>query len=71
MESRRIPDTHVRVSRAKELLRQGYAIPQVACQTGFFDRSHLNRHFKRLIGSSPGQCQLGSKNVQDGSIQLH
>ena len=57
--------TQLRILRAKSLLRQGWSIPQVASQTGFFDQSHLNRHFKRLIGIPPGQYRLGSKNVQD------
>jgi AraC-like DNA-binding protein len=57
--------TQLRIARAKTLLRQGCLIPQVAYQTGFFDQSHLNRHFKRLVGVSPGQFQLRSKNVQD------
>lgn len=57
--------TQVRVSRAKALLRQGWAISQVASQTGFADQSHLNRHFKRLAGVTPGQYESSSKNVQD------
>ncbi len=47
--------TQLRVSRAKTLLRQGWAISQVASETGFADQSHLTRHFKRLVGVPPGQ----------------
>jgi AraC-like DNA-binding protein len=47
--------TQLRVSRAKALLRQGWAISQVAAETGFADQSHLTRHFKRLVGVPPGQ----------------
>ncbi|HKP13195.1 MAG TPA: AraC family transcriptional regulator [Blastocatellia bacterium] len=57
--------TQLRVLRAKRLLLEGGAIPQVASQTGFADQSHLTRHFKRLVGMPPGQYQAGSKNVQD------
>lgn len=60
--------TLVRVSRAKALLREGWPIPQAASQAGFFDQSHLNRHFKRLVGVTPGQYRLSSKNVQDSSL---
>ncbi|HYO90457.1 MAG TPA: AraC family transcriptional regulator, partial [Pyrinomonadaceae bacterium] len=60
--------TQVRVARAKALLREGRAISQVASQTGFADQSHLNRHFKRLVGVTPGQYCSGSKNVQDGLL---
>jgi AraC-like DNA-binding protein len=47
--------TQIRVSRAKALLRRGLSIAEVTFQTGFFDQSHLCRHFKRLVGVSPGQ----------------
>lgn len=57
--------TQLRVTRAKALLRAGWAIPQVAAHTGFADQSHLNRHFKRLIGIPPGQYRQNSKIVQD------
>lgn len=57
--------TQLRVSRAKSLLRQGWAIPQAAFQTGFADQSHFTRHFKRLVGVTPGQFIHNSKNVQD------
>lgn len=42
-----------RVERAKELLRRGVAIADVATQVGFVDQSHLNRHFKRSLGITP------------------
>lgn len=56
--------TQLRVSRAKALLRLGWPISEVACETGFADQSHLNRHFKRLVEPSPGRYRSGSKNVQ-------
>jgi AraC-like DNA-binding protein len=62
--------TLVRVSRAKALLRDGWTIPQAASQTGFFDQSHLHRHFKRVVGVTPGQYRVNSKNVQDAPIEL-
>jgi AraC family transcriptional regulator len=43
-----------RVERAKELLVAGkLTIAEVAATVGFADQSHLNRHFKRLLGVSP------------------
>ncbi|MDV2991857.1 MAG: HTH-type transcriptional activator RhaR [Chroococcidiopsis sp. SAG 2025] len=47
--------TQVRVAKAKRLLSQGYAIAQVAQQTGFADQSHLIRQFKRFVGVTPGK----------------
>ncbi|MBD3885771.1 helix-turn-helix transcriptional regulator [Phormidium tenue FACHB-886] len=53
-----------RVERAKELLQIGdMAIAEVASQVGFYDQSHLSRHFKRIIGVSPKVVQQNSKNV--------
>jgi AraC-like DNA-binding protein len=57
----------LRVARARELLRQGWPIPQVATHTGFADQSHLTRHFKRLTVVTPGQYARNSKNVQDNA----
>lgn len=57
--------TQVRVARAKTLLLEGWPISQVATDTGFADQSHLTRHFKRLVGITPGLYQQSSKNVQD------
>lgn len=47
--------TQVRVQRAKRLLAAGWPIAFVASETGFVDQSHLTRHFKRLVGVTPGQ----------------
>jgi AraC-like DNA-binding protein len=57
----------VRLLRAKELLRSGRPIAQVASTTGFSDQSHFTRHFKRLMGVTPSRYALRSKNVQDSS----
>lgn len=59
--------TQVRITRAKTLLLEGLPISQVATQTGFADQSHLTRHFKRLIGVTPGRYRQSSKNVQDNN----
>jgi AraC family transcriptional regulator len=43
-----------RVERAKNLLLQGdLSIVEVAYEVGFANQSHLNRHFKRLLGVTP------------------
>lgn len=49
----------VRVVRAKALLSAGMPIAEVAHETGFTDQSHLNRHFKRLVGVTPGLYAAG------------
>jgi AraC-like DNA-binding protein len=59
----------VRVWRAKAQLSQGIPIAQVAIDTGFYDQAHLTRHFKRLLGYTPGILQDG-KNVQSSRPAL-
>jgi AraC-like DNA-binding protein len=44
----------VRVERAKPMLRKGKPIAEVAADLGFADQAHLTRHFKRLVGVTPG-----------------
>ncbi|MBD3887226.1 helix-turn-helix transcriptional regulator [Phormidium tenue FACHB-886] len=43
-----------RVERAKQLLQQHkFSIADIALQCGFSNQSHLNRHFKRIVGVTP------------------
>jgi AraC-like DNA-binding protein len=55
----------VRVHQAKRLIADGYPIIDAALATGFTDQSHLHRHFKKMVGVTPGQYARGCKNVQD------
>ena len=50
---------HVRVHQAKQLLALGYPIAAAALATGFADQSHLHRHFKKMLGVTPGQYARG------------
>ncbi|MBW4564566.1 MAG: AraC family transcriptional regulator [Mojavia pulchra JT2-VF2] len=61
--------TQIRITRAKHDLAQGIPISTVAIATGFADQSHLTRHFKRLVGTTPRQYALGCKNVQDNACR--
>ncbi|MGV3774439.1 MAG: helix-turn-helix domain-containing protein [Verrucomicrobiales bacterium] len=48
--------TRRRVYKAKDLFTGKYeSITQVATEVGFYDQSHLSRHFRKVIGISPGQ----------------
>lgn len=40
---------------AATLLPDGHAAGDVAVETGFYDQSHLTRHFRRIVGVSPGR----------------
>jgi AraC family transcriptional regulator len=44
-----------RVERARELLRAGRAIVEVAAEVGFASQSHLNSHIQRAFGCTPGK----------------
>ena len=45
---------HVRLERAKALLRRGgMPISDIAVAIGFADQSHFTRHFRRAIGTTP------------------
>lgn len=55
----------VRIRRAKEFLSAGISPADVAQRVGFTDQSHLNRHFKRIVGITPGQYAQPRNFVQD------
>ncbi|MGW0912126.1 AraC family transcriptional regulator [Streptomyces sp. NPDC002784] len=44
-----------RVDRARRLLLDGRPIGEVAAATGFYDQAHLTRHFRKLVGTTPGR----------------
>jgi AraC-like DNA-binding protein len=44
-----------RLDRARELLRQGSDLVDVAQALGFADQAHLSRHFRQAYGLPPGQ----------------
>jgi AraC-like DNA-binding protein len=45
----------LRVERARELMRAGLSAAGAATEAGFYDQSHLSRHFKMVCGVTPGQ----------------
>lgn len=55
--------TQVRVKKAKILLALGEPIAQVAIKTGFVDQSHLTKHFKRIVGVTPGKYVIASSDI--------
>ncbi|MFB7932590.1 helix-turn-helix domain-containing protein [Streptomyces sp. NPDC056039] len=51
--------TSLRVGRARRLLLDGRTPSEVAVATGFYDQSHLTRHFRKLVGVPPGRFRAG------------
>lgn len=47
--------TQVRIAKAKQLIRKGFSLSDIAVTTGFADQSHFNRHFKRLMKITPSE----------------
>ncbi|MEI9952563.1 MAG: AraC family transcriptional regulator [Pseudomonadota bacterium] len=59
----------LRITRARRLLLAGAPPADVALQCGFVDQSHLNRHFKRILGVTPmryAQVDAASKRRSSG-----
>lgn len=46
--------THRRITLAQHLLAQGVPQANVAAQVGLYDQSQLHRHFRRIVGVTPG-----------------
>ena len=61
---------HVRVRHAQTLLGRGVPPAIAASEAGFFDQSHLSRHFKRICGITPGQYVAQARLSSDSSQAL-
>lgn len=58
---------HLRVQSAQSLLAAGagmQSLADVALAVGFSDQSHLTRHFKRVLGVTPGRTMNGVNVVK-------
>jgi AraC-like DNA-binding protein len=51
--------TRLRIMRAKELLAAGVRSGEIAPRVGLYDQSQLNRHFRRIVGTTPGAYARG------------
>jgi len=56
--------TQVRIAQAKRLLICGVPLQQLALEVGFSHQSHFGRHFKQIVGVTPGRY-VSSNNVID------
>jgi len=50
----------LRLVRAQALIRQGMPVASAASEAGFYDQSHLSRHFKSTFGMTPGQYSMAA-----------
>lgn len=44
-----------RLQRARDMIKAGEPLAEIAAATGFTDQSHLNRQFKKAFGVTPGR----------------
>lgn len=44
-----------RLQQARQIIVSGTGLAEAAAATGFVDQSHMNRHFKKAFGMSPGR----------------
>lgn len=46
---------HLRIARAKQLLRRGVRASDVPPLVGLYDQAQLTRHFRRIVGTTPAR----------------
>jgi AraC-like DNA-binding protein len=56
--------TELRIARAQELLKRGVRASEVAPQVGLYDQSQLNRHFRRIVGTTPARYASGQSSAR-------
>jgi len=50
-----------RIERARRAIAAGWNLADAAVASGFYDQSHMNRHFRRLHGFAPGELKPGRR----------
>ena len=53
-----------RIEVARRLLLAGQRPAEVATAAGFYDQAHLNRHFTRMLGTTPARFTRADEPVQ-------
>jgi AraC-like DNA-binding protein len=54
--------TGKRLERAQEMLSQtDLSLAEIACAVGFSDQSHLARHFRHMLGTTPGEFRRSQR----------
>ena len=59
--------TSRRVDLARRLLLNGATPASVAVKAGFYDQAHLTRHFRKVLGTTPGRFAVAHGKSHEGS----
>ena len=59
--------TSQRVDLARRLLLDGMPPSLAAAEAGFYDQSHLSRHFKHVLGVGPGRFARSGSSIVGGN----
>ena len=51
----------IRLQQTRKMIRNGSSILHAAIECGFSDQSHLNRHFRRTFGTTPGKYKQAQR----------
>ena len=51
-----------RIRKAQQMLRNGKDLTETALDMGFYDQSHFNKYFKRIVGIAPGDYIRSLRN---------
>ena len=49
---------NLKINQAKELLKKGFPIVDVALECGFSDQSHFHRNFTKIVATTPKEYRL-------------
>ena len=60
--------THLRIARAKHLLRHGVLASDLAPLLGFYDQAQLTRHFRRIVGTTPARYGKFARDHRDRAV---
>ncbi|MEV0407436.1 AraC family transcriptional regulator [Actinoallomurus sp. NPDC050550] len=55
----------LRLRHAQQLLTAGHSVARAAADSGFYDQSHLHRHFRRTFAATPGQFARTGRACND------
>lgn len=54
-----------RIRKAQHLLRNGDSIVEASLKMGFYDQSHFNKYFQKIVGISPTEYLASGQNMDN------